>query len=71
MYLKLRNAQLGYPFDQALLAKIRLQSLRLYVGGDNLGILLRAKSFTGVDPESPAFGYPNPMVITGGINLRF
>ncbi|SKB75618.1 TonB-linked outer membrane protein, SusC/RagA family [Parapedobacter luteus] len=70
-YLKLRNVQFGYTFDQKLLSRIKLQALRVYVGGDNLGILLRSKSFTGVDPESPAFGYPNPMVLTGGINFRF
>ncbi|WP_066837178.1 SusC/RagA family TonB-linked outer membrane protein [Rufibacter ruber] len=70
-YLKLRNAQAGYTFSGALLKKARVQSLRIYVGGDNLGILLKSKSFTGVDPENPGFGYPNPMVLTTGLNVRF
>lgn len=70
-YLKLRNVQLGYTFNQSWVQAARMQSLRLYIGGDNLGILYRSKSFTGLDPENPGFGYPNPMVITGGVNVRF
>lgn len=71
MYLKLRNVQLGYTFNKQMLSKLGLQSLRVYAGGDNLGILLKSKSFTGLDPENPGFGYPNPVVVTGGINVVF
>ena len=70
-YLKLRNAQIGYTLKKQQISKIGLQSLRFYLGGDNLGILLKSKSFTGIDPESPGFGYPNPRVITAGANFRF
>lgn len=70
-YLKLRNVQLGYTLNQELLSRVRINSLRMYVGGDNLGILYKSKSFTGLDPESPAFGYPNPVVFTAGISTRF
>lgn len=70
-YLKLRNAQLGYAFGKALASRLKVQSVRVYVGGDNLGILLKSKSFTGVDPENPGFGYPNPLVVTAGVNVRF
>ncbi|WP_187270130.1 SusC/RagA family TonB-linked outer membrane protein [Pontibacter qinzhouensis] len=69
-YLKLRNAQLGYTLPAQLTGKVGLQSLRVYVGGDNLGILLKSKSFTGIDPENPGFGYPNPLVLTTGVNIR-
>lgn len=71
MYLKLRNAQIGYNLGKAFLAKIKLKSVRVYVGGDNLAILLKSKSFTGLDPENPAFGYPNPTVFTLGANIKF
>jgi TonB-linked SusC/RagA family outer membrane protein len=70
-YLKLRNAQIGYTFNKQLISKLKMQNLRVYVGGDNLGILMKSKSFTGLDPESPGFGYPNPLVVTAGINVRF
>ncbi|MDN3669192.1 TonB-dependent receptor [Echinicola jeungdonensis] len=70
-YVKLRNLQLGYTLDEGLTSKIGMQSLRIYVGGDHLGILFKDKSFTGIDPENPGFGYPNPTVGTAGINVRF
>lgn len=69
-YLKLRNAQVGYTVGKAVLSKIKLKSLRFYVGGDNLAILWKSKSFTGLDPESPGFGYPNPTVFTAGVNIK-
>lgn len=71
MYLKLRNLQLGYTLSRGTLGKLKLKSTRIYLGGDNLALLLKSSSFTGLDPESPAFGYPNPMVITAGINIKF
>ncbi|WP_222852161.1 TonB-dependent receptor [Olivibacter sp. SDN3] len=70
-YLKLRNAQIGYTFGKESLTKLRMQSLRVYLGGDNLGILFKSKSYTGLDPENPGFGYPNPLVVTVGANIRF
>jgi len=69
-YLKLRNAQIGYTMNAAPVRKLGIQSLRFYLGGDNLGLLLKSKSFTGLDPENPAYGYPNPLVVTAGINLK-
>lgn len=69
-YLKLRNAQVGYTVGKAVLSKIKLKSLRFYVGGDNLAILWKSKSFTGLDPEIPGFGYPNPTVFTAGVNIK-
>lgn len=69
-YLKLRNAQIGYTLPTQLTGKVGIQSLRVYVGGDNLGILLKSKSFTGMDPENPGFGYPNPLVLTTGVSIR-
>ena len=68
-YLKLRNAQIGYTLPSGVLSRFRMQRLRVYVGGDNLLLVLKSKTFTGLDPESPAYGYPNPAVVTAGINI--
>ncbi|KEO75468.1 SusC/RagA family TonB-linked outer membrane protein [Anditalea andensis] len=70
-YLKLRNFQMGYTFNESMINRMGLQSLRFYIGGDHLGILFKSKSFTGIDPENPGFGYPNPAVGTAGVNVRF
>lgn len=68
-YLKLRNAQLGYNFTKSFTQRFRMQQLRAYIGGDNLLLLMKSGGFTGVDPESPAYGYPNPRVFTAGVNI--
>jgi len=70
-YLKLRNLQIGYTVGGNQLSKLKIKSLRFYIGGDNLAILWKSKSFTGLDPENSGFGYPNPTVFTGGLNLKF
>lgn len=67
-YLKLRVLQLGYSLPENVLKKYSIERFRLYVSGQNL-LMFNAKDFTGVDPESPAFGYPLPVTFTFGINL--
>ena len=76
-FFRIRNVQLAYSFDKALLAKIRLQALKVYVNIQNLKTW---KHNTGYTPElggtATAFGvdngsYPVPAVYTFGINLTF
>ncbi|TYR33667.1 TonB-dependent receptor [Sphingobacterium phlebotomi] len=70
-YMKLRNIQLAYNLNEGInLGKYKTKSARFYVNVDNAGILYKNKGFTGIDPESPAFGYPNPLVMTAGINIK-
>ena len=69
-YLKMRNIQLGYNFPKSLLSKIKLSSFRTYISAQNL-FTIKSKSFKGVDPETPAWGYPIPMTFTFGLNLSF
>lgn len=69
-YLKLRNVQLGYNLSENLLKKISLSKLRIYASAQNL-FTIHSKSFTGVDPENPAWGYPIPLTITLGVNVGF
>ena len=69
-YLKLRNVQLGYSLPQAWLKKIHLEKFRFYISGQNL-FTIHSRSFTGVDPENPAYGYPIPIVVSGGLNVAF
>lgn len=69
-YLKLRNVQLGYSIPTQVLEKIRLNKLRFYLSGQNL-FTIKSKSFTGVDPENPGWGYPIPLTVTFGFNVSF
>ena len=47
-----------------------MQRLRLYLSAQNL-LTIKAKSFTGVDPENANFGYPIPLNVTFGLNVTF
>ena len=78
-YLRLKNVTLGYRLPPRLLQKIRLESVRVYVSGDNLWTLTR---YSGPDPEvstrnsvlTPGFdwsAYPRAFGVTAGINVTF
>ena len=69
-YLKLRTIQLGYNLPQAMVQKLMMERLRLYVSAQNL-LTIKSSSFTGVDPENPNFGYPIPLNLTFGLNVTF
>ncbi|SDE57347.1 TonB-linked outer membrane protein, SusC/RagA family [Mucilaginibacter pineti] len=80
-YVRLKNIVLGYNFPKAMLAKAKLQSVRVYVQATNLATWTKYK---GWDPElnSDAFsgnitqGYdfyaaPQAKTITFGVNVGF
>lgn len=69
-YMKLRNIQLGYTLPSKISEKISAKSLNVYVSGQNL-FTIKSKKFTGVDPETPAWGYPIPSMATAGVRLTF
>lgn len=69
-YLKLRNIQVGYVFPSKLSEKLKMQKLRFYISAQNL-LTFKSKSFTGVDPENPNYGYPIPTNVTFGFNVTF
>ncbi|MDR3060908.1 MAG: TonB-dependent receptor [Dysgonamonadaceae bacterium] len=71
-YLRLKNAEIGYRFNTSLLQKIKLQSLRVYVSGNNL------YTWTGIkytmDPDArEAYGrvMPPMRVFNFGLNFQF
>ena len=67
-YLKLRTLQVGYSLSEEAMERLQVENARFYVSGQNL-LTLTSKGFTGVDPENPGWGYPQPMTITLGLNL--
>ena len=69
-YLKLRNLQLGYTLPKHVTNKVFANNLYVYVSGQNL-FTLKAKGFTGVDPETPTYGYPIPTMLTAGAKITF
>ncbi len=69
-FAKMRNIQLGYNFGTGVCDKLHIARLRMYVSAQNL-LTIKSKSFTGVDPENPNFGYPIPLNVTCGLNVSF
>ena len=69
-FAKMRNIQLGYSFGSGVCDKLHIARLRMYVSAQNL-LTIKSKSFTGVDPENPNFGYPIPLNVTYGLNVSF
>lgn len=70
-YLKLRNFELGYTFPQKWMNKAKIQSLRLYIGGQNLFTI---SNMPDMDPElsnSSGIACPNTRFFNIGINLKF
>ena len=78
-YLRLRNVTLGYTLPKSLLGVLKLNSMRVYISGNNL---LTFAGYSGYDPEiginnSPLdIGvdrgfYPIAKSITGGLQLTF
>jgi len=78
-YLRLKNLQIGYNLPKAVLQKLGVSQLRIFVGGDNL--LTWTPYFDG-DPERAGGSgstagdgtwctYPQTKTLTGGINVSF
>ncbi len=79
-FLRLKNLQIGYTFNDNIASTIGLDMLRLYVQGTNLFTIT---DYQGLDPEvvsndnlSLAVDGPNPVfplaqILTIGINTKF
>ena len=72
-YISLRNVTIGYTFPERLTQKISMQSLRIFLTGDNLWYLSRRKgldvrqSFSG----ATGFTYSALRTVSGGISVTF
>lgn len=74
-FWRLRNVQLSYSLPRSVLQRIKANSLRVFVQGQNL---FTVTEYRGYDPEVPAGGslnagaqYPTLKTITAGINIGF
>lgn len=79
-YLRLKNVQLAYTFPIALTGMLKVQSIRVYVSGQNL---VTWTNYSGFDPEVNRFGqdsrsqgfdysgYPAAKTIFFGLNVSF
>ena len=72
-YIRLRNIELGYNFDQKIFKKIGSNGLRIYVNASNLFSIDNVKKY-GIDPEissGNALVYPQQRLFNAGFNITF
>ncbi len=73
-YLRLKVLSIGYNVPKDIIAKYKLQELRIYFAGTNLLTYNKLKDYD-VDPEAPsgnaAYYYPQQKTITFGVNVSF
>lgn len=70
-YLRLKTGEIGYTLSQAVLQKVKIKSLRVYLSGQNILTWSKIKNF---DPEISANSgqyYPQQKVISVGLNVTF
>jgi TonB-linked SusC/RagA family outer membrane protein len=69
-YLRLRNAEIGYTIQQAVLNRLRLKGIRAFVNGTNLYTWDKLKF---IDPESDdgTGAYPIQRSVNVGIQVSF
>ena len=71
-YVRLKSAQLGYTFPKKWTDKINIETLRIFVEGQNIFTIDGLPE--GIDPESPGVNngyYPQQKLLMGGISLTF
>ncbi len=75
-YVRLKNIELGYTFNQRFLKKAHIDKLRLFVSANNV-VTICDKYIKAFDPEKVAgqqslgWNYPLMMTVNTGINLNF
>ena len=77
-YVRLRNVQLGYSFNDALLNKLGMSGLRIYATGQNLFTIT---DYSGLDPDVQGNGilergvdagnWPSSRIFSLGLNVEF
>ena len=69
-YLRLRNAEVGYNFPEALLTRIRFKGIRAFINGINLYTWDKLKF---IDPESDdgTGSYPIQRSVNVGVQITF
>ncbi|MBO9675296.1 MAG: TonB-dependent receptor [Sphingobacteriaceae bacterium] len=72
-YIKIKNLELGYTFPARTLAKVKINSLRIFANGLNLATWDKLP-YKDYDPEQTANGtalYPTMKVYNVGVSMNF
>lgn len=67
-FLKMKNLVIGYTLPKRLVEKCKIKSARVYLQGQNIFTITK---YTGPDPESLGYPYPNSFNLVAGLNISF
>lgn len=70
-YFRLKNAQVGYSLPKSVTNKLRINHVRLYVSGENMFTLTKAKNLDPEFPNGRASYYPQTKVYSFGLDVTF
>jgi TonB-linked SusC/RagA family outer membrane protein len=70
-YIRLKNIELGYTVPNALISKIGLSNLRMYVNGFNMFTLDKLKLFDPETDSATGYYYPQQKIVNVGIVAAF
>ena len=70
-YIRLKNIELGYTVPSALISKIGLSNLRMYVNGFNMFTLDKLKLFDPETDSATGYYYPQQKIVNVGIVAAF
>ena len=68
-YIRLKNIEVGYNMPQSLTSTLKIDGLRVYLGGTN--VITWCPTLTSFDPESTYQNYPLHRVFSVGASLTF
>ena len=66
-YMRLKNITLAYTFPKALISKVSLSALKVFVSAENLATISSLPK--GNDPERLSWGYPFYRTLSFGLNV--
>ena len=66
-YMRLKNITLAYTFPKALISKVSLSALKVFVSAENLVTISSLPK--GYDPERLSWGYPFYRTLSFGLNV--
>lgn len=70
-YLRLKSLEIGYTFTKKMLKPIGLNSLRIYIGGNNLLTFSEIKNFDPEIGDATGYYYPQMRLWNFGFNINF
>lgn len=70
-YFRLKNVQLGYTLPKLVMDKIKMNRIRIYMSGENMFTLTKAKNLDPEFPSGRANYYPQTKIISFGVDITF